>query len=238
MKLRIDKGLYFTSDIHLGHKEIVQGTYGFCPTREKLRNFPDVPSMNDGVIGNINRRVKKDDTLFILGDIWFGDPAQVNAQVFDRINCRNVYLIPGNHDRKFSSEDLDVTVLDSIVNLQVEVPTGFTSGRAYNTYNMVLCHFPFSSWEGLNRGHWHLHGHTHLLDRDKLGKGRSLDVGLEGNNLEVYSINEIVGLLKTQPINTLEIRDSSVRELVEGGTEEYNRWKKAYFARVKQHELT
>jgi calcineurin-like phosphoesterase family protein len=59
--------------------------------------------MDECLINNINRYVKKHDTLYYLGDWVF--PGKRNytevAQYYrDRIDCNNIIFIWGNHDNK------------------------------------------------------------------------------------------------------------------------------------------
>jgi calcineurin-like phosphoesterase family protein len=49
----------------------------------------------------------------------------------------------------------------------------------------------------------HLHGHVHFDKTMKLGPGKMLDVGMDGNDHTPYSLREVVGLLKDRPIKSL-----------------------------------
>ena len=52
--------IYFTSDLHLGHKGIIT---------MQNRPFESVEDMNRILLTNYNAVVGKDDTVYILGDI-------------------------------------------------------------------------------------------------------------------------------------------------------------------------
>lgn len=54
--------IYFTSDMHLGHKAVI---------RMQNRPFENVEEMNRILIDNYNSVVHKDDTVYILGDICY-----------------------------------------------------------------------------------------------------------------------------------------------------------------------
>ena len=53
---------WFSSDYHLGHANIIK----YCE-----RPFVDVEEMSATIIKNHNQRVKKEDTVFFLGDFCF-----------------------------------------------------------------------------------------------------------------------------------------------------------------------
>ena len=79
--------VFFTSDLHFFHKNII---------RFDNRPFTSVEEMNETLIRNWNRKVKKDDLVYILGDISWGNDEETCA-IFARLNGRKV-LIKGNHD--------------------------------------------------------------------------------------------------------------------------------------------
>jgi calcineurin-like phosphoesterase family protein len=51
----------------------------------------------------------------------------------------------------------------------------------------------------------HLHGHVHLPPHLKLGDGKAMDIGVDGNNMAVYSLQEIANIMKKQPISSLRL---------------------------------
>ena len=55
-----DDLIYFTSDLHLGHRGIIE---------MQNRPFKSVEEMNRSLIENYNSVVHKNDTVYILGDI-------------------------------------------------------------------------------------------------------------------------------------------------------------------------
>ena len=86
--------IYFTSDLHLGHKAVIG---------MNDRPFADVEEMNTVLIENINERVKQNDTLYILGDLSFRIPLSQANELIQKIHCRNRYLLMGNHDKNYDS---------------------------------------------------------------------------------------------------------------------------------------
>jgi len=59
------------------------------------------------------------------------------------------------------------------------------------------------SWDSMNANMMHLHGHTHLPKHLRIAAGRAMDVGTDGNDLQPISLDEVVSLLKNQPIKKL-----------------------------------
>ncbi len=190
--------IFFSSDIHFNHKNIVKGTTswrnedGSIPMGS-VRDFDTIEEMNDTLINNFNKRIGQDDLLFLLGDIAFGGYESIE-RFLDRLVCKNVSLIYGNHDQNIKK---------SIYGLQDRFMGCYDYREiALNDRDFVLCHYPLQSWNKLNKGAIHLHGHVHLPKQLKLGKGKMLDVGVDGNDLNPYHIDEILYLMENQPIKS------------------------------------
>lgn len=54
--------IYFTADTHFGHENVIR----FCG-----RPFSCAAEMDEALIANWNSRVKGNDTVYILGDMFF-----------------------------------------------------------------------------------------------------------------------------------------------------------------------
>jgi len=81
---------WFTSDWHLGHKN--------CLKFDK-RPFKNLKDMNSALIKNINQRVRRDDELYVLGDVAFKVSNLDIINIFlKKIICERKILILGNHD--------------------------------------------------------------------------------------------------------------------------------------------
>ena len=84
------KNIWFTSDTHYGHKNIVRGTTSWEKNEggQKTRDFDTLEEHNAALVKSINSVVKQDDELWHLGDWSFGGHA--NIKVFrDQLHCKN-----------------------------------------------------------------------------------------------------------------------------------------------------
>jgi len=161
---------WFTADSHFGHDAI---------RRHSQRPFPDVDTMDQVLLDNINDRVTKHDTLYHLGDFAWHHIEDYKK----RINCPNIYLIIGNHDRttKTGQPYSGYFKIFSGVYLlyRYKHPTIDT--------RVTLCHYPMRSWQNSVHGSWHFHGHCHGL----LSVKRRLDVGVDLHDFAPISIDDI-----------------------------------------------
>lgn len=213
----ISKGKYpdvwIFSDPHYNHKNICRGTTdwrlpdGSVPVHQ-TRNFPDLERMNSEIVNNINNYVMQDDILICLGDWSFGGFESIK-EFWDRIVCKNIHLVLGNHDHHIENDRGNIQRI-------------FLSVAHYNTlkigeHTFRLMHYPISSWDGLNKGVMHLHGHCHLPTNKRFGIGRRMDVGMDGHPefRPYHVIRECVPLLKNRPIKS-EIGDDHHTDELKG----------------------
>ena len=202
--------VWITSDPHYNHKNICRSVTnwrtqdGEIPTYN-TRDFQSIDQMNDALVNNINFKVGQNDTLIILGDIAFGGFESI-GKFLDRLVCKNIHLVLGNHDHHIRNnreniQELFISVSDY---LQVRI----------NDQDFVLSHYPFASWNGLNKGVIHLHGHVHLSNQNKWGNGKRLDVGVDGNGYFPYKITEIVHMMDRREIGSDLSNDHHLDDLV------------------------
>lgn len=82
--------IFFTSDTHFGHKNIIK--YADRP-------FKDVTHMNEMLVHYWNEVVHPEDTVYHLGDVALG-PIRESLGYIHRLNGKKI-LVTGNHDRNF-----------------------------------------------------------------------------------------------------------------------------------------
>jgi len=139
---------------------------------DKTRDFKTIDQMNAAIINGINQTVGQDDILVHLGDWSFGGFESIQ-EFRDRIICKNIYLILGNHDHHIENNRGDCQDLFKGVyqytRLEVVRPI---NSRIVEKFNFVLSHFPICSWHDMNKGNYHLFGHVHLPQDKKIMPGK------------------------------------------------------------------
>ena len=164
--------IYFTSDLHLGHRSIIH---------MNERPFEDVDQMNQILIHNFNAYVKKNDTVYILGDLAYKLKVDEANEIIKKLNGKKI-LIRGNHDKQY-----DESLFEEIVDFKV-IP--------YNGLRISLMHYPLLEWPHYYQKGIHLHGHQHnKLEYNQLMKEQGIlryDVGADANNYRPVSIEEIL----------------------------------------------
>lgn len=127
---------YFTSDTHFGDHRVLN----LYP-----RPYASTAEMDQDLIRRWNAVVSPDDEVWHLGD--FARGAKVAAAVLPQLNGRK-HLVVGNNDDP------------------ADMPSGWASIQPYAEIErdgrfLVLCHYPFRSWNRQHRGALNLHGHSH-----------------------------------------------------------------------------
>jgi calcineurin-like phosphoesterase family protein len=197
IKLEPTQQLYFTSDTHYMHKNICRGTTSWSNADGFCRDFDTLDQMNDRIVNGINSAVGQDDILFHLGD-WSFNGFERIEEFRNRINCRNIHIILGNHDHHIERDREGIRRLFTSVNQYLELEV---KGKDWEQ-NYVLMHYPIISWNKMNDGVIHLHGHVHLSADRRIGKGKTMDVGVDGNGLAPLHTSDIKRLMKDQPIKS------------------------------------
>ena len=204
MKIKLEKHqqLYFTSDTHYNHQNICRGVTNWKDADDVTRDFKTLDEMNDRIVAGINAAVGQDDILFHLGDWSFGGFESIE-KFRSRIHCKNIHLILGNHDHHIARNRDGVQSLFTSVNQYLELEVKkvvYKMGQRPIEQNFVLMHYPIMSWNKMNDGVIHLHGHVHLPPHKRFGKGKMMDVGVDGNEMDVISIDEVMNRMYYQPI--------------------------------------
>ena len=205
MKILLEKGqnLFFTSDTHYSHSNICKATTNWGEGN-LTRDFSSLEHMNNVIVDNINETVGENDILFHLGDWSFGGFDNI-TEFRNKLNCKNIHLLLGNHDHHIERNKDNIQRLFTSINQYINLDIRRPNKAAIDKYKLILMHFPIVSWDGMNEGIIHLHGHVHLPKHQKINGCRAIDVGIDGNDFEPYSLDNILALLENQPIKRLSL---------------------------------
>ena len=184
---------FIGADLHLAHLNICRGTTDWSSDRE-CRDFTSPHEMNELIINNINEKVHKDALIIHIGDFSFQGKDNVK-KLRERINCKNIIAIRGNHDQHIlGHKDLFLDVLD-IAHYRVE------------SLLFVACHFPVLHHHEMNNGsmmfHGHLHGHGCEELKSYQAKYKIQDVGIDvykklKGTYNLFSLKELNTLLSNK----------------------------------------
>lgn len=162
------ENVYLTSDTHYNHKNICKGTTSWkTGHNEQCRIFDTLENMNNNIVENINRIVGENDLLIHGGDWSFGGQEYI-TEFRNRIVCKNIILIQGNHDHHIKK------VLKENPSLFIE----FTQIGFYQIeyIKFVISHYPQAIWHQSHKDIPLFYGHVHGSFENK---GKSLDIGID-----------------------------------------------------------
>jgi calcineurin-like phosphoesterase family protein len=197
LKIKAGQRVWFTSDTHYNHANICSATTKWV-NPVTLREFKSLEQMNRHLVDNINEVVAQDDILIHLGDWSFGGFDSIQ-EFRSRLICNNIHLILGNHDHHIENNRQNVQNLFSSVNSYLEAEI--------DDQKFVLMHYPIASWNNLAKSSIHLHGHVHLPADRRIGNGKMMDVGVDGNDLKPIEMKEVLRLMRNQPIKSMLEKD-------------------------------
>lgn len=167
--------VYFTSDQHLGHKNIIR----LC-----ARPFATLEEMDETLIERWNKKVGNGDRVYILGDLFFraSDP----ESVLKRLKGRKT-LILGNHDSSWIGK-VDMSRYFESVHTMLET--------SEVEHPLTLCHYPMMTFNHCMKAymiHGHIHGNTNADYWPYLkAHERILNASVEVNNYEPVTFAELV----------------------------------------------
>ena len=173
--------IWFTSDLHLGHVNII---------KLSSRPFANIDEMDNRLVANWNSVINKSDDIYIVGDFSLKSVNDVENYL-RRLNGKK-HLIRGNHDR--------------VGAYPYNVPAGLEWVRDYHELKVegvrfILFHYPIFEWNAVYRGSIHLYGHVHRdvgysgWHRDKAW--HSVNVGVDVNNYYPISVKQIFSVART-----------------------------------------
>jgi calcineurin-like phosphoesterase family protein len=130
--------IYFTADTHFGDRRVLN---------IDRRPFADMEAHDAALVENWNAVVEPDDDVWHLGD-FMSSRGRDADRILSMLRGRK-HLIIGNNDPE-----------------GVTSATGWESVQHYaeieaDGHRLVLCHYPFRTWNGISKKAINLHGHSH-----------------------------------------------------------------------------
>lgn len=169
--------IYFTSDTHFYHKNILT---------MNGRPFQNTFEMHEYIIQSWNSIVGKDDEVYFLGDLTWGNP-KGTKEILDRLNGK-IYFIKGNHDKLKDLNKHDIIKRFEWLKDYYEIKYPFDG----KDYHIVMMHYPILSWNKKYHGSIHIHGHCHGNIKEIEATMRIIDVGIDNIGYFPISIEQII----------------------------------------------
>lgn len=140
--------IFYIADTHFGHENVI---------KFDGRPFPNIEEMETELIKRWNETVNKKDYVYILGDFIWKD--RNKWETLPKLLNGKKILIVGNHDLRQFTPEIQENFLDIQKTMEIK-----DSGR-----RVILCHYPMPFYRAdYNENMYHLYGHVHNTDEDKL----------------------------------------------------------------------
>lgn len=183
--------IYYTSDLHLGHKNIIE---------YENRPFKTVEEMDEVLIDNWNSRITPEDDVYVLGDFTF----KGTTMAIKYLECLNgsIHLLKGNHDQFMNQDSFDMWLCD-MHNRDLHSGRVYTHVRDEGYYahindnerEVILFHYPIMFWDGQDdRGSYHLYGHMHSTSHGGTQHPHpdAFNVGVDVNDFMPVTLDELI----------------------------------------------
>ena len=160
---------YFISDLHLGHSNCI---------RFDSRPWETVEEMDMAIIKRWNRKVRKDDHVYVLGDFAYKNRTIIS----DYISQLNgfIHLIRGNHDKR--SEEYESCFCEVADYKDMAIMADGVKCR------VILSHYFMPFYDGARHMAFMLHGHTHKTEDSIMEEKFKEDIRGQGLRCEAYNV--------------------------------------------------
>ena len=157
--------VFFTADTHFGDHRTINIS---------RRPFANTAEMDAAMVERWNAVVGPDDVVWHLGDVA-RRPTDV-AELLARLNGSK-HLLRGNNDPDATLAAHGWASVGDYAEIELD-------GR-----RLVLCHYPFRSWNGQHRGALNLHGHSHGRLKPM---PRQFDVGVDVHDFAPILLDSLI----------------------------------------------
>ena len=162
--------IYFTSDTHFGHNNIIK----YCN-----RPYSNIDEHDQALVDNWCSVVQKGDTVYHLGDFGYTKDSDRLRKICNKLSGQ-IMLIRGNHDTNLDSIKFRFKFIKDTHLVSTKI--GDSNVRVF------LSHYPHRTWIHRPRDCYHLFGHVH----GNLGPhGLSFDAGVDCWNYKPISIVQV-----------------------------------------------
>lgn len=158
--------IYFTGNTHFADPRVL---------RVDRRPFPDMMEHDVALIRNWNAVVGEEDEVWHLGDFMSARGGDC-GQLLSRLNGRK-HLIVGNND------PITTTTAEGWVSVQ------HYAEIVLDSHLLILCHYPFRTWNKMGKKSINLHGHSHGRLKPM---PRQFDVGVDARGLRPVSLQTLL----------------------------------------------
>ncbi len=138
--------IYYTSDLHFGHRNAI---------KFDKRPFDTIEEMDAFLIQNWNNCVQPDDHVYIVGDFAYRNEKPAEWYL-DQL-AGHKHLIIGNHDWKTLKNETAMKCFESVEQIMMILD---------DDQQVCLCHYPIAEWNGARHGAWLVYGHIHASTDD------------------------------------------------------------------------
>ena len=171
--------IFFTADTHFGDHRTINIW---------KRPFASVAEMDALLIDRWNDVVGPEDSVWHLGDVA-RRPADV-PDLLARLHGTK-HLLRGNNDP------------DATLMAQGWASVGDYAEMEIDGHRLVLCHYPFRSWNGQHKRALNLHGHSHGRLKPLL---RQYDVGVDVHDFTPVTLERLLATRGEQGRTTWPVR--------------------------------
>ncbi len=182
--------IFATSDLHIGHdRDFVW----------EARGFGSIKEHDLALVGNWNRTVAPEDTVYILGDVMLND-IDYGISVLKQLNGQLI-ILQGNHDsgnriERYRECENVVRAGDAALYLR------------YGGCHFYLSHYPtlvsHEKLKKLKTSLINLYGHTHQTDNFYDGHPYMYHVGMDSHHLTPVDLDEVICEVKQKIVSFCE----------------------------------
>ena len=166
--------VFFTSDTHFGDPRVL---------RIDRRPFASLAEHDAALVARWNEVVSPDDEVWHLGDFALGRRPERIAELLGALQGGK-HLVIGNNDGQATVTHPAWASVQHYAEMTIE-------GAA-----LVLCHYPFRTWNKMGRGVVDLHGHSHGRLKPM---PRQYDIGVDAWDFRPVTLATILASRRRPP---------------------------------------